>query len=158
MTIDEWIESSGTIVYGVIMRQEITWIRHKDRISFDLPPDTSCFFDENGNYDVKYNFCIPVTLYYVKITHRYKSETKQDTLLIVSDFHSNCYKVLFTGYEYLFYLDKRQVSDFYDKKIFSSTSECTRISLGGGGQFIEVEGKKINEQEYLEKRIRCHSE
>jgi hypothetical protein len=149
-TFEQHLTQSDEIIVAQVIKQEITWIKQKDKISSEENPDTLiCNYDLDGVKSDRFNFCIPVTVFTLKIQKQFKGEIVTSTIKVISIYSSNCYPNLHTGYEYIFYLFKTDESDIYNQTFNSYISQCSRIEMTNN--FIEVGDKRMLEIEYLQK-------
>jgi hypothetical protein len=143
-SFEQTIKDSKTILFGQIFKQEIKWIRCDWMLYFGTPPDSSCY-----SKDKKSSFCHPVVAYYIKVEKYFKQEINADTIIVISDYNSNCFKSLSTGFTYLFYLNRHETSDIYGLKFFSGISDCSRITGNKYNYEYLESGNSVNEFDYI---------
>jgi hypothetical protein len=146
--LDEDIKGSDNIFSAQVIKQEITWIKKKNMISPDEKPDSLiCSCDIDGIYHERYNFCLPMTVFTLKVDREFKGETNCDIITVYGQYDSNCYENLPTGGRFLFYLTQSDRIDIYGNSLFAQVSACNRIEHVKNK--IKIGDKIISEIEYL---------
>ncbi len=147
--LKQHVEESSHILVAKVVKQEITWIK-SNHLSFEENPDTSiCSYDINGIRRDSYNYCMPVTVFTLKIKRQFKGEIRTMTIEVYSPYSSNCYENLITGFDYIFYLNQTDKTDIYNRSFFSYISQCSRIEMTNN-YVINSQNQRVSELDYLE--------